>query len=77
MTHHRKSKWNNVIAELQADPGNWHKVAEDAAPSVTQRLRALGAEVQTDSSAPRTGGATYSRYTVWVQKHRDTETQRR
>ena len=67
MTHHRKSKWNNVIAELQADPGNWHKVAEDAAPSVTQRLRALGAEVQTDSSAPRTGGATYSRYTVYAR----------
>jgi hypothetical protein len=43
------------------------KVADDAAPSVVQRLRALGAEVQTDSIAPRTGEQTYSRYTVYAR----------
>jgi hypothetical protein len=67
VTRQRKSKWNDVIAELQADPGNWHKVADEAAPSVAQRLRALGAEVQTDSVAPRTDGATYSRYTIFAR----------
>lgn len=67
MTRHRNSKWPQVIAELQADPGQWHKVAEDAGPSTIQRLRALGAEVQMDSVAPRTGGATYSRYTVFAR----------
>lgn len=67
MTKQRNAKWPRVIAELQADPGNWHQVAEDAGPSTIQRLRALGAEVQTDSVAPRTGGATYSRYTVFAR----------
>ena len=67
MTQHRNAKWPKVIADLQADPGQWHKVAEDAGPSTIQRLRSLGAEVQTDSVAPRTGGATYSRYTVFAR----------
>ena len=67
MTHRPNAKWPRVIAELQADPGNWHKVADEAGPSTIQRLRALGAEVQTDSIAPRTGGATYSRYTVFAR----------
>lgn len=67
MTHRPNTKWNRVIAELQEDPGNWHQVADNAGPSAIQRLRALGAEVQTDSVAPRTGDATYSRYTVWAR----------
>ena len=67
MSHRPNAKWPKVIAELQADPGNWHHVADDAGPSTIQRLRALGAEVQTDSVAPRTGGATYSRYTVFAR----------
>jgi hypothetical protein len=67
VTQRPNAKWAKVIAELQADPGQWHKVADNASPSVTQRLRALGAEVQTDSVAPRTGGATYSRYTVYAR----------
>ena len=67
MTKRPNAKWPRVIAELQADPGNWHHVADDAGPSTIQRLRALGAEVQTDSVAPRTGGATYSRYTVFAR----------
>jgi hypothetical protein len=52
---------------LQATPGEWQKVADEAGPSTIQRLRELGAEVQTDSVAPRTGGATYSRYTVFAR----------
>lgn len=67
MSHRPNAKWPKVIAELQADPGNWHHVADDAGPSTIQRLRALGAEVQMDSIAPRTGGATYSRYTVYAR----------
>ena len=67
MTQRPNAKWAKVITELQADPGQWHKVADNAAPSVSQRLRELGAEVQTDSVAPRTGGATYSRYTVYAR----------
>jgi hypothetical protein len=63
----RNAKWAKVIADLQADPGQWHHVADDVGPSTVQRLRALGAEVQTDSVAPRTGGATYSRYTVYAR----------
>ena len=67
MTHRPNAKWPRVIARLQADPGQWHKVAEDAGPSTVQRIRALGAEVQMDSVAPRTGGATYSRYTLFAR----------
>jgi hypothetical protein len=67
MTQRPNAKWAKVIAELQADPGEWHTVADNAGPSVIQRLRALGAEVMTDSVAPRTGGATYSRYTVFAR----------
>jgi hypothetical protein len=67
MARHSNAKWPKVIAELQADPGEWHKVADDAGPSTIQRLRALGAEVQTTSRAPRTDGATYSRYTVYAR----------
>jgi hypothetical protein len=67
MARHSQAKWPKVIATLQASPGEWQKVADDAGPSTIQRLRALGAEVQTDSVAPRTGGATYSRYTVYAR----------
>lgn len=67
MSQRSNTKWPRVIAELQADPGEWHHVADDAGPSTIQRLRALGAEVQTDSVAPRTGGATYSRYKVYAR----------
>jgi hypothetical protein len=61
------AKWAQVIAELQTTPGEWKQVATDAGPSTIQRLRALGAEVQTDSVAPRTDGATYSRYDVYAR----------
>jgi hypothetical protein len=67
MTQRPNAKWPKVIAELQADPGEWHHVADDAGPSTIQRLRALGAEVQMDPVARRTGGATYSRYTVYAR----------
>jgi len=67
MSQRPNAKWPKVIAELQADPGQWHHVADDAGPSTIQRLRALGAEVQMDSIAPRTGGATYSRYKVYAR----------
>lgn len=67
MSQHRNAKWPRVIAELQADPGNWHHVADDAGPSTIQRLRSLGAEVTTEATAPRTGGATYSRYKVFAR----------
>ena len=67
MSQRSNAKWPKVIAQLQADPGQWHHVADDAGPSTIQRLRALGAEVQMDSVAPRTGGATYSRYTVYAR----------
>jgi hypothetical protein len=67
MTQRPNTKWAKVIAELQADPGEWHKVADSAGPSVIQRLRELGAEVQMDSVAPRTGGVTYSRYDVYAR----------
>ena len=67
MTQRPKAKWAQVIAVLQADPGNWHKVAEDVGPSTIQRLRQLGAEVQLDSTGPRTEGMTYSRYTVYAR----------
>ena len=67
MTQRPNTKWTKVITALQADPGQWCHVADDAGPSTIQRLRALGAEVQTDSVAPRTDGATYSRYTVYAR----------
>jgi hypothetical protein len=67
VTHKPNAKWAKVIADLQHSPGEWHKVADDAGPSTIQRLRELGAEVQTDSVAPRTGGQTYSRYTVYAR----------
>jgi hypothetical protein len=67
MAHRSNAKWPKVIEQLQANPGTWLHVADDAGPSTIQRLRALGAEVQTDSNAPRTGGATYSRYTVYAR----------
>ena len=65
--HQPNSKWAHVVAELQATPGEWRQVADDAGPSTIQRLRALGAEVQTDSVAPRTDGRTYSRYIVFAR----------
>ena len=67
MTHSRNSKWPQVIADLQASPGELKKVADDAGPSTIQRLRALGAEVILDSNAPRTKDTSYSRYTVWAR----------
>lgn len=67
MTQRPNAKWSKVIAALQADPGEWHKVADDVGPSTIQRLRALGAEVQLDSTGPRTQGMTYSRYTVYAR----------
>jgi hypothetical protein len=67
MSQRPNSKWPKVIADLQASPGEWQKVADDAGPSTIQRLRALGAEVQTTSRAPRTDGATYSRYSVYAR----------
>jgi hypothetical protein len=67
MTPHRNAKWPKVIAALQEDPGNWHKVADDVGPSTIQRLRELGAEVELKSTGPRTEGMTYSRYTVYAR----------
>jgi hypothetical protein len=67
VTNRSYTNWTKVIEDLQADPGKWVQVADNAGPSTIQRLRALGAEVMTDSVAPRTGEATYSRYIVWAR----------
>ena len=67
MTQHRNAKWPRAIADLQADPGQWHKVAEDAGPSTIQRLRSLGAEVSASNPSPRTTDQKYSRYTVFAR----------
>lgn len=61
------TKWAHVIADLQATPGEWKKVAEDAGPSTIQRLRSLGAEVTTDNPSPRTADRNYSRYDVYAR----------
>jgi hypothetical protein len=61
------TKWGHVIAKLQASPGEWQKVAEDAGPSTIQRLRSLGAEVTTDNPSPRTEDRSYSRYDVYAR----------
>jgi hypothetical protein len=67
MTRKTNTKWAHVITELQASPGEWKKVADDAGPSTIQRLRELGAEVMTDTVSPRTDGRTYSRYEVYAR----------
>ena len=56
------SKWQKVIEDLQQEPGTWKIVAQNVSPSVVQRLRELGAEVDANPSAPR--GGSYSRYTI-------------
>lgn len=67
MTQPSNSKWAKVIATLQASPGEWLKVAEDAPPSTIQRLKALGAEVNSDTISPRSKEQTYNRYTLFAR----------
>jgi chromosome segregation ATPase len=62
-----RSKWTQVIADLQHSPGEWQKVADDAGPSTIQRLRELGAEVRTVNISSRTKDQSYSRYTVFAR----------
>jgi len=61
------AKWSQVIATLQASPGEWLKVADDAGPSTIQRLRQLGAEVRPVNTSSRTKDQSYSRYTVFAR----------
>ena len=67
MTAHTRGKWQAIIRELQQRPGEMKLVGEDVGPYVVQRLRALGAIVETVISQPREGLRQYDLYTVYAR----------